>query len=732
MKRWILIVANSLVLILGVCLAIWYSTRVRLERTNMTKDAFVSTVYSMEQVTMGYLTSEQGYVDNWKNYINGADMTIDDVLLLLRNMNADSEISIHIIDPETLLGRSTEPTDVDGSDDSVDYRYLNDDAKAEIEAIAETVGEDDSTEDLHVVSAFTNPVDGIIVVGFGGVISLKQEDGSKKDYILLRLIATSTLQEQWVFPTGYEDAEIGLISSDGYYVIRSNAMKSENFFEFIRAYNNMTYPQRDAVANRITNSGTGILEYMNSKKETSYWVYTPVSDSKKWYMIGYIPASSLGDNSNNWVLVAIVAGMLGLLFVINGLALLFVNRQLRDSMVAANQANEAKTRFLSTMSHDIRTPMNAVIGMTVIAQRSLDDRERVSDCLNKIAASGKHLLTLINDILDISKVESNNFSLNPIAFSLADTVDNLVNIIRPQTLKKQISFHMEFDRSKPVCLYADELRLNQIFINLLSNAVKYTPNGGAIHVTLAWEMLSASENVRLVYTVTDNGIGMSKEFIGNLYQPFTRETDGRISTVEGTGLGLSITKRLVDLMHGTITVESELQKGSTFEVTLELPLAKEAPAGLANDGTQSAEPTQDDDDFSGMHLLIAEDNDMNYEIIESLLTYQHITCDRAENGAICVEKINEAPDHYAAILMDVQMPVMNGREATKEIRASSNPHVANIPIIAMTADAFAEDIQACLDAGMNAHVAKPIDMKQLLTKLKQIKIYKNEREESAK
>jgi len=491
--------------------------------------------------------------------------------------------------------------------------------------------------------------------------------------------------------------------------------------------------------------------------------------------------------------------------------------------------------------------MNAIIGLTAIAEKNLGDREAIADNLRKISLASNHLLTLINDILDISKVESGKLSMSPITFSIVETVQNLVNLSQPMIKEKNIVFNFRTNRIEKEYLYADQLRLNQIYINILSNAIKYTMPGGHVSVDLREEESEKEGCIRLVYRVTDTGIGMSPEFMEIMYKPFSRQTDSRVNSIQGTGLGLAITKQMVELMNGTIDCQSELGKGTTFTITLDLPLAEkqleemridgidvliadddpilletaadtlgslgiraerantgmetlemvrqrheagndydvvildwkmpdldgietirriradvgapipilltsaydwsdieeEAKAAGANGfiskplfrsglyerinellglGVKAAEPADDYSDLAGMNILIAEDNDINWEIISTMLGMLGITSERAENGRICVNKMEEAAEGcYDLIFMDVQMPEMNGLDATRQIRKLDDRWAASIPIIAMTADAFSENVAECLQAGMNGHIAKPIDLKIVIKEIRRIK-----------
>lgn len=515
--------------------------------------------------------------------------------------------------------------------------------------------------------------------------------------------------------------------------------------------------------------------------------------------------------------------------------------RLEKAQREAERANQAKSEFLSNMSHDIRTPMNAIVGMTAIAASHIDQPAQVRDCLHKITLSSQHLLGLINDVLDMSKIESGKLTLNMDLLSLREVTENIVNIIQPQVKTKQQSFDIFIQNIQTEQVYCDGVRLNQVLLNLLSNALKFTPEGGSISMTLSQEdSPRGGDYVRTHFYVRDNGIGMSPEFQSRIFESFMREDNNRVQKIEGTGLGMTITKYIVDEMQGTIEVESEPNKGSEFHVVLDLEkapcqeadmilphwemlvvdddeqLCRSAVDALQEIGIQ-AEPALDGPtaiqmaaarhqagrdyhivlldwkmpgmdgietarqlrktigeevpillisaydwsevekearqagisgfiakplfkstlyyglsrfavsgggtaetpaeilpDYTGRRILLAEDNDLNWEIANELLSVHGFTLDWAENGKICVDKFRASqPGFYDAVLMDLRMPVMNGYEAAEAIRSSGRAD-AEIPIIAMTADAFSEDIQKCLACGMNAHVSKPIDIRELL------------------
>lgn len=388
-----------------------------------------------------------------------------------------------------------------------------------------------------------------------------------------------------------------------------------------------------------------------------------------------------------------------------------VKKELEHVLADAEAANEAKSNFLSAMSHDIRTPMNAIVGMTTLAFAHIDDRVRLEDCLQKITVSSRHLLSLVNDVLDMSRIEQSKISFNHIRLQLPDLVDQLTAILVPQAREQGVQLSICAEQVTRTAFYGDFLRINQILINLLGNAVKFTPAGGRVDFRVEEIVTEHTQStVRYRFTVQDTGIGMSEEFLKHIFEPFTREQAAE--RIEGTGLGLSIAKRLVDLMGGTISVESGINQGTRFIVELEFEEAEQTLAAHKDSG-EDADPKMAGI-FHGRHFLVAEDNEINAEILCELLHMEGASSDLREDGARTVEAFTSAePGTYDVILMDIQMPGMNGYEAARVIRSLDRADAKEIPIIAMTANAFAEDVQAALEAGMNAHVAKPIDMNML-------------------
>lgn len=647
-----------------------------------------------------------------------------------------------------------------------------------------------------------------------------------------------------------------IIREDGSYVIRNGDAFRESYFQ--RMQDMLTeldgktpedYIQelKDAIASK-SDYTTMILE----KGMRGHIYCSPLLESD-WYLITVMPYGAMDDainklgNQRIYTLLGYCAVILGIILVMFVVYYRMSQKQIRELDEArreADHANKAKSEFLSNMSHDIRTPMNGIVGMTAIARTNIDDKERVKDCLEKITLSSKHLLGLINDVLDMSKIESGKLNLNMDMLSLRDAMESIVNIVQPQVKERRQHFDIFIQKILTENIYCDGVRLNQILINLLSNAIKYTPEEGRINVYLSQEESPVGkEYVRCHFRVKDSGIGMSEEFQKTIFDTFTREKVTQVDKTEGAGLGMAITKCIVDAMNGTIELHSAPGKGSEFHVILDLEkadtrvknimlpawnalvvdnnedLCNSAADALKEIGinpecafggreavemvkkrhergddyqlvlidwkmpemdglettkeirkhlgdevpiliisaydwsdikdeaikagahgfiskplfksnlylglsrfVEGRDGMEDEDekkvkDFTGKKILIAEDNDLNWEIANELLSAAGFKLERAENGKICVEKFEASKEgEYDVILMDIRMPVMNGYDAASAIRALDRSD-AKLPIIAMTADAFSEDIQHSLDCGMNAHISKPIDVNKVINEL---------------
>ena len=840
MKKILISIINVVIIAAILIFVVIYSKFESRDSYLRQIEHFEDTTVTMEQVTENYLEGEQRICDVWARYINNNKMTMEEAAEYIRSSHVLTNTSAHLIAIDTLSGLSTRPKL--GTDDEYDVSYQRMDLLGNMEWI------DEIGESINISRAYTNPINGEQSLAFCNKITLyNPETDSMDDAVLLRVVPISALEQKWIFPqTELVNAELAMIDANGDYILKGYSFKNSDFFEFYKSYNPTDPESSNELFERIT-TYTGSVSMINSHNEECILAFTPISSTAGWTMLGLVPAKDLNVKNGNRALFGVVSIGLLVLFISDLFYMLYLNKRLRITAQKAEAANKAKTDFLSTMSHDIRTPMNAIIGLTTLAQKNPGDVEATRESLRKINLASNHLLTLINDILDISKVESGKLKLSPLTFSIVETVENLVNISQPMIKEKNIEFNFHINQMEKEYLFTDQLRLNQIYINILSNAIKYTEPGGSVSVELREEKSEKSGCVKLTYVVADTGIGMSPEFMENMYKPFSRQVDSRVNSIQGTGLGLAITKQMVELMGGTIDCQSEQGKGTTFTVELDIPIAdrqredmqldpidilivdddeitlqttadtlkslgasvEQAGSGAEafemieqrhlsdrdynviiidwkmpeTDGLEtvnrirsktdtktpillisaydwsdvedkakkagvngfvnkplfrstlydkinsligkesgSVEPEDDYSDLHGLNILVAEDNDINWEIISAMLSMFGITSERAENGRICVEKMSEAKDgSYTLIFMDVQMPEMNGLDATRTIRKLENTWASSIPIVAMTADAFSENITECLDAGMNGHIAKPIDVKLVIREIRRIK-----------
>ena len=509
-----------------------------------------------------------------------------------------------------------------------------------------------------------------------------------------------------------------------------------NLTDFYRA-NNIKEENLQREVRQCLADGKNILFYHDIRDQSALNYMWSVNDGTI-YLVGYVPVEAIQQEGRtvNHNIFVVVGVMLVAFFLCCLLYYLsqrqqrrvrqereaereLYNKQLSEALRAAQIASSSKTTFLSNMSHDIRTPMNAVLGFTALLAKDAENPVKVREYSAKIMASGQHLLSLINDVLDVSKIESGKVVLNYEQFALDDITAALDAIIQPMAKAKNQEFHLEISGISHQYFVGDETRINQVLLNLLSNAVKYTQEGGSIWLRITGQEQRSSQYERIRIEVEDNGYGMTPEYLEKIFDAFTRAENSTTNKVQGTGLGMAITKSIVELMGGTIAVSSEVDRGSLFVVELDLRIAEDGTADLHKSGS-TAVPTEGCS-LEGMRFLAAEDNEINAEILTELLDLEGASCEVAGNGQLALERFSQAETRaFDAILMDVQMPVMNGYDATRAIRALPRSDAAAIPIIAMTANAFAEDEKAALDAGMDAHVPKPLDIELLKRVIQQL------------
>ena len=491
---------------------------------------------------------------------------------------------------------------------------------------------------------------------------------------------------------------------------------------------------------------SGSLRHVLFYLQYAAYIAIALASTAKYFALKVNPSSALTQRSYRAVMMFVVApictGIFQLLFpdapaysigYTLGCCIIFafvvtdmMQKRIKEQALA-EASNEAKSSFLFNMSHDIRTPMNAIIGFTNMALKNVDDPQKVIEYLGKVETSSAHLLELINDVLDMARVESGEVTLSEEPLDLRETVANLMSIAREISGADELTLEAQCDELENPCVHADQLRLNQVLLNVLSNAVKYTKEGGSVEFTVrecVWEDDEDAAFATYEFIVRDTGIGMSPDMVAKMFESFTRAETATVSGIQGTGLGMSITKQLVELMGGSIDVESELGVGTTVTVRLRLRIAgeNEVPHGR---GRAFVDATS----LEGRRVLLVEDNEFNREIALDILEDAGLVVDEAEDGDVAVDVVqSHAPDYFDFVLMDVQMPRMNGYDATRAIRALQNADYTQLPIVAMTANAFAQDKARALEAGMNAHLAKPIVIPDLLRTLIR---FEHEREHAA-
>ena len=461
-------------------------------------------------------------------------------------------------------------------------------------------------------------------------------------------------------------------------------------------------------------SGDTTAFEINYRDEAWFVSFQTVAESQH-HLVIFAPTDLIGNNAavlsqvSLWFLVFICV-LLGLLFVVFIFSVRTMLRALGREARAADAASRAKSEFLSYMSHDIRTPINGIMGMTSIAMRNEGDQAKMMDCLRKIDEASKHLLSLVNDVLDLSRIEQGRTAIAEEPVSLPALLEECASIVEGQLSTRNLNFTRDFSGISHPNVLSDELHLRQILINVLGNAVKFTPDGGSV-VFRAWQEQIGNNRVRTVLQVKDSGIGMEKAYLEHIWEPFSQSRQGHCGAYEGTGLGMAITKRFVDMMGGVIEVESELGRGSVFTVTLEMDVDDSLHV---NASAQTAES----DSLGGMHVLLVEDKELNREIACEILERAGALVSCALNGQEALERFeSSSAETFDVILMDVMMPVMNGLEATRAIRSSAHPDATSVPIIALTAHAFDEDVRKTAEAGMNSHISKPFDERHLINAL---------------
>jgi signal transduction histidine kinase/CheY-like chemotaxis protein len=712
-KRYIVII-NILIVGLILFIIVKYANDRAVESNQSSIASFEKMTTTTEQIVANYLEDEQHLCDIWANYINGSaeagtPMTVDEAISYIRKAKISPEISGHLIyiDDGSMAGISTNARSTDPSDYSVNYSHINIFENMEISNVDGAV---------NLTRAYTNPLNGVQSIAFlNNIKVLDSETEEMRDALIIRVVPVSRLEQKLVFLKGeYENVEISLIDWDGDYMIHGKSLKNSNFFEYFKSYNSISAQEYKEVVETI-HTDIGSMHIHNSKDEDCVIAYTPLSGLDSWFLIAYIPAAELTMNrSIDWLILGIVTFGLMILLHFNLIILQNYNRKLTVAAEAANQANEAKSYFLSTMSHDIRTPMNAIIGMNEMILRDSHDDEILMYSEN-IRAAGNTLLGIINDILDFSKIEAGKMEIINVDYNCASLLNDIVNMVQRKADEKNLIFKLDVDPNIPRCLHGDEIRIKQVITNILSNAVKYTKEGG---VTFSINSTKCEDNpdyVMLHVSVEDTGIGIKKEDLDKLFAAFERIDEKKNRNIEGTGLGMAIAQSFLDMMGSSIQVESEYGRGSVFSFDLKQKVVKWDPLGEFDSAYKSflKEREQYKVRFvaSDARILVVDDNEINLKVFGNLLRETKIQIDTAESGDACLTLFKR--NFYDVIFLDHMMPDKDGIETIKEMKECTDTPNAKTPVICLTANAVSGMREMYINAGFDDYLTKPIDTGRL-------------------
>ena len=638
-------------------------------------------------------------------YIEAEHMNLNQVIIYLSLMNNDASGALELVGTDY-----TGYISGGGDNDITAPISYKDSTYAELHSLF-SAAKAGSTGDVDYTPEFTDAYSAFRSFAFYTYVGIKGE--SETSYYTLMLVSRSDEMMEKIQQRGsYDELSTALIDNAGNYIMRNPNFKSNNFFKYIYVFNELTLDEKNVLSGEVMSSANGTLRYKDSEGRECVFLYNRLAD-ESWYSVSCVPLETFDNFMPGNQLTILVTALLSVMLIADILWLNRLNRRLKQSVEREKKANNAKTEFLSRMSHDIRTPLNAILGFVAIMRDSstIDPIFRAN--LNKIDVSGRYLLGIINDVLDMSKIESGKVELHVQNTDYAALLSGVLEIFSGEAERKGIDLCAKFSLNEVRFLMIDPLRIRQIFSNLLSNAIKFSNSGTTVWWT-AEEKRLESGLVQVVSTVTDQGCGMTPEFLKNVFEPFSQEQNIHSGETPGTGLGLSIVNRLVNLMGGTVAVKSEPGHGSAFTVTLSFPEGEDS--GVQR-GTGIAEICGETG-LQGKRILLCEDNSLNREIAVTLLTSKGAICEEAENGKTGLEMFVASPvGYYDAILMDIRMPVMSGLKASAAIRALDRKDAQTVPIIAMTANAYDEDIQECLGVGMNAHLSKPFEPEQLFKTL---------------
>ncbi|MBQ3790835.1 MAG: response regulator [Lachnospiraceae bacterium] len=715
MKRRLIIISNLLIMGFILFIIVSYANIKAVESNRNEIAAFEKMTMTTNQIIANYLEDEQHLCDIWADYINssaeeGDMMTAKEAISFVRKAKISPEIEGHLIflDNPERAGVSTTARVSDPNDDAISYKNIN---------IFDNIeGTGDPNEAVNLTRAYTNPMNGVQSIAFyHDVTVFDQETDGPREALLMRVVPLSSLEQKFVFLKGeYENVEISLVDKEGNYVVHGKSFKNSNFFEYFKSYNAATSEEYEHVIREIA-GGTGTMTIKNYKGEDCVLYYTPLETMTTWFLLAYIPAKDLvASRSIDWLLLGIASFGFLLLLIFNSIVMMNYNRELSEAAQQANQANEAKSYFLSTMSHDIRTPMNAILGLNEMVLRdSRDDNIRMYS--ESIRSAGSTLLGIINDILDFSKIEAGKMEIINVDYSVASLLNDLVNMVQKKAEDKGLSLDLNIDRDIPMTLNGDEIRIKQIIINVLSNAVKYTQQGTVTFSVHARKLPDKPDSVMLGVSVADTGIGIKAEDLDRLFVAFERIEEKKNRNIEGTGLGMAITQKFLDMMGSHLTVESEYGKGSVFSFELEQKVVKWEPIGDFEEAFRRSLSERMDyrEKFTApeARVLVVDDTPVNLTVFVNLLKRTGLKIDTAESGDEGIALFSR--EHYDVIFLDHMMPGKDGIETLREMKTLTDTPNTGTPIICLTANAISGMREMYTKAGFDDYLTKPIDAERL-------------------
>ncbi len=715
MKRGLVLTIN--LLIMGFILFLIFAyANIRAEESNKNGIiAFEKMTMTTNQIIANYLEDEQHLCDIWADYINrsskeGAPMSVDEAISFINKATISPDIEGHLVflDSPERTGVSNTAKVSDPDDYTVSYKKLD---------IFDNIDSKSNSYDVvNLTRAYTNPMNGVQSIAFCDYVTVSDRESNEiKNGLLMRVVPLSRLEQKLVFLKGeYENAEISLVDKNGNYVVHGKSFKNSNFFEYYKSYNEATAEEYEHVIEEIT-GGTGTMTIKNVKGEDCILAYTPLETMTTWFLLAYIPEKDLVANrSIDWLLLGIATlGFLALL-IFNSIVMMLYNRRLAEAAQQANQANEAKSNFLSTMSHDIRTPMNAILGLNEMVLRDSND-SNIRMYSESIRNAGNTLLGIINDILDFSKIEAGKMEILNVDYSSASLLNDLVNMVQNKAEEKRLSFDLDIDENIPMILNGDEIRIKQIIINILSNAVKYTKQGSVTFSVHARKIQDKPDHTILAVSVADTGVGIKAEDLVKLFVAFERIDEKTNRNIEGTGLGMTIVQKFLEMMGSQLVVESEYGKGSVFSFELEQKVIRWEPIGNFEEAFRRAltERTNYHEKFTApeARVLVVDDTPVNLTVFASLLKRTGLQIDTAESGDECISLFTDK--QYDVIFLDHMMPDKDGIETLKEMKAITDTPNIGTPVICLTANAISGMREMYTNAGFDDYLTKPIDAERL-------------------